>query len=989
VAGRPSIEALTERLKALEAENGRLQEAVRALRVEAERFRDFAELLPEVVFEMDEQGVLTFVNRKAYEITGYSAEDLEKGFRALDLFVPEHRERARRSMVRLFQGDEVGMTEYTAQRKDGTPFPILARSAPILREGRVVGLRGFLVDTTGLEQAEKELVESEEKYRQLFLTESDAIVLLYPETGEFIDMNDATLQMYGYTREELLRLRLTDISAEPERTWKTIQEHAARGRGRVSLRYHKKKDGTVFPVEASTSTFSLRGRKVLCGAVRDISDRVRIEEDLRKYRQELERLVETRTAALEKTNRDLRAEIAARKKTEEALRESEERFRTVFDGSLDSIVLIEPDTGVILDANPTAAEAVSMSQEGIVGLTYLDFVPNESKAYAEEVYRRVTRDELSEEPAEIPVRRTDGGCVPFEVLGQMIQINGKPVVLAVLRDITERKRVEAALRESEARYRSLFEESPVALWEADASDVKRRMERLREEGIRDVRNHFERHPETVLECVLNVRVNNANRAFAALVEAGTKEESLTNVSKVIVVDEETMRICSGELAKIAEGRTSSEGEDVTVLTLQGKRKRIFYRWTAAPGCERTFEKVLVSVMDITEYRRMQEELQRIEKLESLGILAGGIAHDFNNILTAISTNLSMARLYGELGEELSQMLEDAEKASIRAQGLTQQLLAFAKGGAPVKTTLSPAKLIRETAEFSLSGSKSRCQYMLPDNLWLVEADPGQIGQVIQNLVINADQSMPRGGTIRIEAENFVVGEKTALPLPKGEYLKVSVLDQGVGIPAKDLTNVFDPFFTTKQRGSGLGLTTSFAILRHHGGHIEVRSQLGQGTAFTFYLPAVGRTLGEREAERRRQIQGEGRILLVDDEGIVRTAAGQALRRIGYEVEFAEDGAQGILRYTEALRKGRPFHAVIMDLTIPGGMGGREAAAGILKIDPDARIVVSSGYANDPVMSDYRSYGFCAVIAKPYRIQELGETLTRVARDVDRQEPPAC
>ncbi len=984
MAERPGVEDLADRVRALEAENSRLQDAVRQLRAEAERFRDFAEFLPEIAFETDERGVLTFVNRKAYEITGYCAEDLEKGFRTLDLFVPEDRERAGRNMLRLLRGDEAGMTEYTAQRKDGTPFPVLARAAPIFREGRIVGLRGFLVDTTDLRQAaEQALLEREEKYRQLFQTESDAMVLLYPDTGEIIDVNDATVKMYGYCRAELLQLRVTDISAEPERTWRTIQEHAATGRGNVPLRYHKKKDGTVFPVEVATSTFVLRGRKVLCGAVRDISDRVRIEEDLRKSRQELERLVEARTEALEKTNRELRAQIAVREQTEQALRESEERFRTVFDGSLDSIVLIEPDTGRILDVNPTACEAVCLSQEEIVGQSYLDFVPAESRASAEKTFRRVVLDDLWDQPTEIPVRRKDGGSVPFEVLGQMIQIDGKPVLLAVLRDITGRKRVEAALRESEARYRSLFEESPVALWETDVSDVKRQIDRLREEGIRDFRRHFELHPEELLECLMAVRVNDTNRANVALFEAGTKEEFLRNVSKVIVVDEETMRICGGEIAKIAEGNTSSQGGDVTVLTFQGRRKRIFYRWTVAPGCERTLAKALVSVMDITEYSRIQEELQKIEKLESLGILAGGIAHDFNNILTAILTNLSMARLYGELGEDLSQMLADAEKASIRAQGLTQQLLAFAKGGAPIKTTVSPAKLIRESAEFALSGSKSRCRYDFPQNLWLVEADPGQIGQLIQNLVINADQSMPRGGTIRIEAENFVVEEKTALPLPKGTYLRVSVTDHGVGIPAKDLPNVFDPFFTTKQRGSGLGLTTSFAIVRHHGGHIEVRSVPAQGTTFTFFLPAVGGTLGEQEEGKRKEIQGEGRILLVDDEGIVRTAAGQALTRIGYEVEFAEDGAQGILRFREALREGRPFHAVIMDLTIPGGMGGREAAAEILRIDPDARIIVSSGYANDPVMSNYRDYGFCSVIVKPYRIEELGEVLARVTRDVDR------
>jgi PAS domain S-box-containing protein len=229
VARKPTYEELVERVKDLEAETLAAKSANQGLRLEAERFRDFAELMPEIVYEMDEQGVLTFVNRKSYEISGYSREDFEKGFKAYHLLVPEHRERAQRNMLRLFVGEEVGMTEYTAQRKDGSTFPIVARSIPIVRNGKVVGLRGFLLDATDLVQTEEALRESEEKYSQLFLTESDAIVVLYTDSGQFIDVNGAALTMYGYTKEECLKLKVTDISAEPERTWMAIQEHAARG----------------------------------------------------------------------------------------------------------------------------------------------------------------------------------------------------------------------------------------------------------------------------------------------------------------------------------------------------------------------------------------------------------------------------------------------------------------------------------------------------------------------------------------------------------------------------------------------------------------------------------------------------------------------------------------------------------------------------------------------------------------------------------------
>ena len=979
MAVKPTYEELAQRVEDLEAENLAAKNTNRELRLEADRFREFTKLLPVILFNMDTTSTITFVNRESLEFTGYSQEDLAKGFEATDMLVPADRERARQKIRRLFSGEEVGTSEYTALRKDGSTFPVLVRTTPVFIDGKVGGLRGFLLDLTEQKRAEEALRESEEKYRQLFLTESDALVLFYTDTGEIIDGNDAALDMYGYDKEAFLKLKIPDFSAEPEHTRKAMQEHIAMGRGKVPLRYHKKKDGTSFPVEISTSTFMLGGRQVLCGAVRDISDRVRTEEELKKHRDTLEGLVAERTTELEDANRRLKQEIRFRNRVEQALREGEERFRTVFEGSLDAIILADPETGEILDANPTASQLVSMPYEEIVGLPYMKFVAPGSEDYVEELFNNVARDEAPGEPREIPVQRADGTRILFEGLGQIIQIDGRPVALIVLRDITMRKETETALQESEARYRRLFDESPVALWEVDASPLKTCVEELRDAGIKDLTAYFKSHPEEALRTFMKVRVTDTNKANVELFQAGSKENFLRGVPRIIT--EDSYRESGKQFGALAEGKTESEVQDVIVRTFEGEEKCIFYRWSVAPGYERTFEKVLVSLMDITERKRTEQELQKIQKLESLGILAGGIAHDFNNILTAISTNLSMARLYGDLRDDISEMLTDAEQASVRAKNLTQQLLAFAKGGTPIKKPVSISRLITTTAAFSLSGSNVRCEFSLPDDLWLAEVDEGQISQVIQNLIINADQAMPRGGTIRIAAENIVVGEKDSLPLEKGLYLRISVTDQGVGVSRKDIPRIFDPFFTTKQKGSGLGLATAFSVVNNHAGHIEVESVIEEGTTFSVYLPALGRTSDEKGRERKRLIKGEGRILLVDDEKIIRRAAGEALTRMGYEVQFAEDGAAGIELYQEAMQAERPFHAVIMDLTIPGGMGGKEAVGEVLRIDPEAKIIASSGYSNDPVMSDFRQYGFCGIIAKPYRIEELGELLSRVTQGV--------
>jgi PAS domain S-box-containing protein len=384
--------------------------------------------------------------------------------------------------------------------------------------------------------------------------------------------------------------------------------------------------------------------------------------------------------------------------------------------------------------------------------------------------------------------------------------------------------------------------------------------------------------------------------------------------------------------------------------------------------------------EIEQRKRMQEELLKTQKLESLGILAGGIAHDFNNILTAILTNVSLAKRYGNVAEDIYEILTDAEKASLQAKNLTHQLLGFARGGKPVKKPVFLPDLLRDTVEFSLSGSNVRCDYLLPEDLWPVDADPGQIGQVVQNVVINADQAMPAGGTIRVCAENVTVREEDLLPVTPGRYVKITAQDHGVGIPEKDLQNIFDPFFTTKQKGSGIGLTTAFNIVKNHNGTIRVESAPGQGTVFHIFLPALPGAEASGDEGTRKPISGRGTILLMDDEAVILRSAGEVLKRLGYEVAFARDGAEAIERYRQAREEERPFDLVILDLTIRGGMGGREAVVELMKIDPDVKVVVSSGYSRDPVMSDFRAYGFRGVIPKPYRIEEMARVIHDVLND---------
>jgi len=388
--------------------------------------------------------------------------------------------------------------------------------------------------------------------------------------------------------------------------------------------------------------------------------------------------------------------------------------------------------------------------------------------------------------------------------------------------------------------------------------------------------------------------------------------------------------------------------------------------------------ILCVARDISERKRLDEEHLRTQKLESLGVLAGGIAHDFNNLLTGILGNLSLAKANLPESGVVAQRLAETEKATLRAKDLTQQLLTFAKGGAPIKTEASLAGLIQDAVGFAVRGTKAVCEYDWAEDLWLAEVDTGQLGQVVQNLVINAVHAMPEGGAIRLAARNLTVNPGES-PLTPGKYVLITVKDQGLGIPPEHLAKIFDPYFTTKQGGSGLGLAVVHSIIANHAGHITVASEVGKGTVFSLYLPSTGNpSLAEKPVAVTPPLaKGQGKILVMDDEELIRDVSTAMLRQLGYEPHTANDGEEAITRYLQAQKDGQPFDLVIMDLTVPGGMGGKEALAHLRQLDPAIKAVVSSGYANDPIMARFREYGFCGVAPKPFGLQELSKLLRMI------------
>jgi len=396
--------------------------------------------------------------------------------------------------------------------------------------------------------------------------------------------------------------------------------------------------------------------------------------------------------------------------------------------------------------------------------------------------------------------------------------------------------------------------------------------------------------------------------------------------------------------------------------------------------------------DITDRLKMEKELIKIQKLESVGILAGGIAHDFNNSLQAILGYISLAELHANTDSRIKKYLEEARKTVLQSSSLTQQLLTFSKSGAPVKNTLSISELIRDSVRLALSGSNVKCDINISTTLQWVDADKGQLNQVFSNLVINAVQAMPEGGVIKVYIENTNIVERDLLPLQKGRYVKVTVKDHGIGVPKEHLQKIFDPYFTTKQKGNGLGLATTFSIIKKHDGHITVESEIGVGTTFRIYLPASHKEMREMsvpgevkrasitpvdKTNEKKPNVSKGKVLLMDDEYVIRVALGKHLKYLNYEVEAVEEGPEAIGLYKRAMDSDKPFDAVIIDLTISGGMGGKEVIERLLKIDPEVVAIVMSGYANDQILANYKKYGFRGVLVKPHEIHELDEALQKV------------
>lgn len=936
-----------------------------ALHESIARFRNIVEAAEAGYFFVDLEGRYGYVNNAWLHMHGYDTPGEVIG-RPFDITLPDmDGEIAPINIESMLSSDKGFQCECARLRKDGSIGYHLFSGNPVVANGRQIGIEGFLIDITDRKNAEEALKESEERFRAAFQTSPDAIAINRESDGMYVDVNEGFERITGYTRGEIVGISSLDMDIWVDRADRMRLVDMLSERGYVDnlIAKFRMKDGRIITGNMCARTVTIGGLRHNLTITRDITQQRAAEEILTMRDRVLAAVAASADILLRRTNLDnalnqvlRKVGLAAKVSRAYVFRNDQE----VSESLCCSKIAEWADDGIEPQMDNPDMQHLSYARTGMeywIGvLGNNEAIFGETETFGEPI-RSVFADQDILSIAIVPIFAANRwwGFMGFDDCREKrqwsrLELDALRSAAGIIGARIERQRAEQALRDSEEKFREIAELLPEAVYETDTEGVITFANRKAYEYFGYEAQDFQR----------GVRVFD-------MLAPEDRERAIGNLRQVI--------------NKGVHGAVEYTGvrKDGARFPISVRSNRV-HRNGIPVGTRGV-------VMDISQQKAFEHEHLRTQKLESLGILAGGIAHDFNNLLTGILGNISIARLSDILDPEVNEGLEEAERAAMRARDLTRQLLTFSKGGEPVMKVVSPAQLIREAISFALRGSSVKPEIAIVDGVWCLNADAGQIGQVIHNLAINAVQAMPDGGRLRVTVDNLTFEDSVHHVLPAGKYVSIEVADEGLGIPDRLLQRIFDPYFTTKQTGSGLGLATSYSIVKKHQGHIDVESLQGAGTTFTVYLPATEGETDTSEGALVRDLAGSGKILLMDDEDYIRDLGARILSRYGYEVECVAHGGEAIERFAMAAESGKGFDLAILDLTIPGGMGGRETLEKIHMIRPDLPAIVCSGYSSDPIISRYNDFGFAAMVAKPYRPEDLVQAVATLLAATSAQKQP--
>ncbi|MDD5674714.1 MAG: PAS domain S-box protein [Chitinivibrionales bacterium] len=923
---------------------GDIEASQEALRKSEQKFRSYIENAPDGIFVVDNAGRFVEANKASCLLTGYSEDELKK-MSIRDLQAEQSWEAGSEHFKKVNKTGSAD-ADMWHKHKNGALICLNVKAVK-LSDTRSIG---FSKDVTERISLENSLRTSEKRYRELVDNAGQAILIA--QDGAIKFANPMLSRLTGYSNSELRAVSYLEFIHPDDRN--LIKErHAARIAGKTpppvyAFRLVTKNSETIW-VEISAVAIEWEGRPATLSFLNDITDRWQAEEVIIKNAARLRSL----TTILQRPFRD---------------------SRELLDFALDeAIKLTESKIGYIYYYSEEREEfTLNTWSKGVMRECTIEHPPTIYQLDKTGIWGEAVRQRgpiiINDFQADHPLKKGyPAGHAPlYKFMTVPVFVNGKIVAVTGVAnkaaDYDETDVLQLTLL-----LNGVWKVVQRQVAEADLAGEKERLAvTLRSIG------------DGVITTDTKGAVVIMNRIAEELTGWSQDEARGLPLGKILtMIDQRSREALQTPVEKIlASGEIVELANHTVLVSRNGKERIIADSGAPIKGQDGAVAGVVMVFRDITEKQKLLDQMQKAEKLDSLGILAGGIAHDFNNLLSGIFGYIDMARERSTGDPVTSIFLDKAVTVFERAKNLTRQLLTFSKGGTPVRKTGQLGALVKESATFALSGAKIFCEFKIAPDLWACDFDENQMAQVIDNIVINALQTMPHGGRLVITAENTFVADNAKTPLRNGKYLKISIADTGVGIQPDLLKRIFDPFFTTKHTGSGLGLATSYSIIQKHDGCIEVESEPGKGSVFHIYLPASQK---EPEADVNTPVMshsGSGLILVMDDEDFVREIIGNMLKKMGYSVVEAKDGREALAICSCAMSAGASLNAAIFDLTIPGGMGGREAMTEMARTYPTIPVFASSGYSEDPVMSNPRGFGFVDSIRKPYRDADLASMLNR-------------